>query len=76
MQTTRLTEGRGDGTSTCSVEWSHHPQHHETWERPHYTRLHLQALRRLQRTLLGGLRGVWGVVRERVRAGLADMLRR
>lgn len=64
------------GRSTWSVEWVHHPQHHETWERPHYTRLHLPVLRRLQRTLLRGLRGVWDVIRERVRAGLADMLRR
>ena len=21
------------GRSTCPVEWIHHPQHHETWER-------------------------------------------
>jgi len=76
MQTTRLTEGRGDGHQHLLGRVESPSQHHETWERPHYTRLHLPALRRLQRTLLGGLRGVWGVVRERVRAGLADMLRR
>jgi len=63
------------GRSTCPIEWFHHPQHHETWEPP-LTRLHLRALRRLLRTLLRGLRRVWGVIRERVRAGLADMLRR
>jgi hypothetical protein len=65
------------GRSTCPIEWFHHPQHHETWERrPHYSRLHLPRLRRLQRALLGGLRRIWALVPERFVAGIADMLRR
>lgn len=48
-----------------------------TWERsPGHTRLRLPGLLRLQRALLRGLRWTWAQLRERVLAGIADMLRR
>lgn len=48
-----------------------------TWERtPNYTRLRMLGLLCLQRAMLRGLRWLWGQVKGRVLAGIADMLRR